>query len=119
MAIDLTAVTAAEMQVNRLELPDDAAFEFGYHDDVSGWTQLFTLDQSGTYDWDARSIDNLAVAKDFVRMQIIDFDGLKPMLDLAEATKYGEYLYKVSRVDPPFGATRVWTIKLERSETLS
>jgi len=114
MALDQTPIVAAEMQIARLDLPDDAELIFGYNDDGAGWTELFILDQSGAVDWDAVNVDNLAVAKDFFRVRIIDFEGLSDNLDTAEAVKYDGHIFKISRVDPPFGVVRVWTLRLER-----
>lgn len=117
MSIDLTAATAAEMQINRLELPDDAVLVFEDADADLGYITRLTLDQ--TKDWDKQDIDNPQNSMEYSIVRVIEFDGFPAIVKKSSVIKIDGWRYKFAKVFPPRRATRVWSFKCERIEEVT
>jgi hypothetical protein len=110
MSMDLRAVTRAEMQMDRLELPDDATVQFIYHNGTA-WIVLKTLTQAD--DWSITDIANLYINVGFKRFLLMDFSGIENILAQSEAVFFDGIHYRFEREYRGSGINRIWEFKLE------
>jgi hypothetical protein len=113
MAIDLTPAVAAEMMVNRLNLTDDAELILEASDVDLGYVTIATLTQSD--DWDAVEVTNIQNDREFYQIRVLDYPEFTDQLDQTSVVQLEGYRYKVERVFPPKGATRVWMFRCTRN----
>lgn len=117
MSIDRSPEVRAEMLIQRLELADGASLKFEYMDETTN-LRVTALTLSDSDDWDAVNVDNLFMAKDFTRVRFLDFVGAKTIVKKTETILFDGHRWKIDRVDPPFGSTRLWTLRLNRLEDI-
>ncbi len=112
MAIDLSSAIAAEMLVNRLSLTDDAVLVLQDADPSLGYVDILSLTNNDS--WDALDVENIQNNKEFYQIRVLDFPDFEGYLNKSSDVVLEGYRYKIERVYPPKGATRVWHIRCSR-----
>jgi len=116
MAMDLSAVTQAEMLIERLTQPDNVSIDFIQIDPETGnRVTLLSLTKSSGHHWDLTEVNNIYVNVEFLRLRVKDFAGFSDTLAATEFLRYQGFDYRIRRQTPPFGTDRNWLFRLERT----
>lgn len=114
--IDLRPAIRAQMQVDRLFLPDGATVAFRSHDEDAGWQTLRELGAADAWTVEEKNKGwtSLNSTESYLVLSLLDEPWVQEVLDAAEVVVFAGRRYKFSRLHEALpGSEPVWELKLE------